>query len=84
MSARMSMAHVSAGVRIKTLLAKAGLPVEARGIQVKQLLEAHYRDKKFIGERNRFVMLRAIGTALVQENIPPDIVRESLKTILNT
>lgn len=82
-SARVSLVDSSVGGRLKELLVRVGLPVVARGISSKHVLDAHYRDKKFIGERNRFVLLGAIGKAQVQENIPLDIVTQSLKIIFS-
>lgn len=80
-SARVLKADGAVGARLKELIRRAGLPLEARGISSERVLQAHYRDKKFIGERNRFVLLRSVGRADVQEDIPLDIVTQSLKVI---
>ena len=43
------------------------------------IIEAHYRDKKFIGTKNRFVLTRGIGHTVVSENIPLKIIRGAVK-----
>ena len=80
--------------RIENLIELVGLPTMINGvppglkpavlwrrdkISVAQIIEAHYRDKKFIGCGNRFVLLKNIGRTQIVKNIPLSIIKESLK-----
>lgn len=65
--------------RIKNLIEAVGLPLKIRGVSLKDIINAHYRDKKFSGQKNKFVLIKGIGKAKVVENIPLGIIRESLK-----
>jgi 3-dehydroquinate synthetase len=60
------------------LLKKAGLPVKIKGVSLKDIIGAHYCDKKFIGEKNRFVLLEAIGKVRIQENVPLKAIEEAI------
>jgi 3-dehydroquinate synthase len=65
--------------RIETLIQKVGLPVKMRNVKLGDIISAHYRDKKFIGAKNRFVLIGSIGRAKIVENIPLEIIVEALK-----
>jgi 3-dehydroquinate synthase len=68
--------------RLRSLIADFALPVRAKNLDLDKLIAAQYRDKKFSGSRNRFVVLKAIGTAVVTEDVPLQILRKALRTIL--
>jgi len=65
--------------RIKNLIENVGLPTKIKDICVSNIIKAHYRDKKFIGAVNKFVLIRAIGKAQVRKNIPLKIIKEALQ-----
>lgn len=67
--------------KIRQLIGKAGLPIKVRAVKLDRIIGAHYRDKKFIGSRNRFVLISAIGRAKVVTNIPLGVITDSLKKI---
>jgi len=56
--------------RIENLIAAVGLPSVIRGASFNAIIQAHYRDKKFLGKRNRFVLLTDIGRTQILENVP--------------
>ena len=64
--------------RLKELIRKAGLPLKCRGVSVRDILNAHRYDKKFIAGANRLVLPRRIGRVEVVEDIP----RLLIKTVL--
>ncbi|MCX5712711.1 MAG: 3-dehydroquinate synthase, partial [Candidatus Omnitrophica bacterium] len=68
--------------RIEKLIAKTGLPEKLTKVNPQSIIKAHYRDKKFIGSKNRFVLLGGIGRCKVCQNLDLKIIRESLKKIL--
>jgi 3-dehydroquinate synthase len=65
--------------RIKKLIRKAGLPVRVRGISVKDIINSHEYDKKFVTGINRFVLPRKIGSVEVIEDIPGLLIRTVLR-----
>jgi 3-dehydroquinate synthase len=65
--------------RIETLIQRVGLPTNIRNVRLANIVSAHYRDKKFIGSKNRFVLISAIGRTKIVENIPLEVIVEALK-----
>ncbi len=65
--------------RIKKLIRKAALPVRVRRISVKDIMNSHGYDKKFITGSNRFVLPRKIGSVEVIEDIPGLLIRTVLR-----
>jgi hypothetical protein len=70
--------------RIRALIQKAGLPTIIRKTPLKAIIKAHYRDKKFIGARNRFVLIAGIGKTKIVENIPLPQIASSIKRYLTS
>jgi 3-dehydroquinate synthase len=79
MSRKLSLINEASVERIEALIQKVGLPVEIRNVKLGDIVNAHYRDKKFIGARNRFVLITAIGRTKIVENIPLEIIIGSLR-----
>jgi 3-dehydroquinate synthase len=69
----------SESARIEKLIQKVGLPSKIQGLSQEAVINAHYRDKKFIGPKNRFVLIRGIGKTQIQENIPLGVIKEALR-----
>ncbi|MDD4910121.1 MAG: 3-dehydroquinate synthase [Candidatus Omnitrophica bacterium] len=67
--------------RIAGLIKAMGLPSRITGIGVEPIMRAQAHDKKFSGKVNRFVLIKGIGKALVRENIPERVIRDSLKAL---
>lgn len=83
----LAAARISAAMRLLSpgqldavtqLIAGSGLPVRIRQIRLNDIIRAHYADKKFIGRRNRFVLLSRIGAAKIVDDIPLKIIREAI------
>ncbi len=65
--------------RIELLIRAIGLPVKiAKKIPLSRIIRAHYRDKKFSGARNRFVLIMGIGKTKIVENIPLQVIKKTL------
>ncbi|MDD5236769.1 MAG: hypothetical protein PHU91_03820, partial [Candidatus Omnitrophica bacterium] len=58
-----------------TLIRSYGLPIKIKGVALKDILTPLYYDKKFIGKRTRFVLVKDIGRAVTKENIPIPLAR---------
>ena len=68
--------------RIESLIKEVGLPTAIRKIPLERIINAHYRDKKFIGSKNRFVLPVGIGRTKIVENIPLKTIEEAIRKIL--
>ncbi|HTZ11791.1 MAG TPA: 3-dehydroquinate synthase [Candidatus Margulisiibacteriota bacterium] len=64
---------------IRGLIAKYGLPVFIRNIPLKKIINAHYHDKKFIGAKNRFVLLSGIGKTEIVTGVPLELIIEAIE-----
>ncbi len=64
--------------RIRDLIRNAGLPLKLKNVRQKDILSAQVHDKKFIHGKNRFVLPVRIGKAVIKENIPESLIKESL------
>jgi 3-dehydroquinate synthase len=80
-SRQMKLLDPKSQERITKMIAGAGLPVKLRGVSFQKIISVHYRDKKFIAGKNRFVLLEDIGRAKVVENVSLMIIQRSLKQI---
>ena len=65
--------------RIENLIKVVGLPSRIRGVSLHNIINAHYRDKKFIGQKNRFVLIKGIGETKIIENIPIGIIKKAIE-----
>ncbi|OYT70982.1 MAG: 3-dehydroquinate synthase [Armatimonadetes bacterium CP1_7O] len=65
---------------LRTTVAQAGLPTHIpTGVGAETLLELMRHDKKRVGDALSVVLLRDIGIASLEPNIPTSAVREALK-----
>ncbi|MDD2679681.1 MAG: 3-dehydroquinate synthase [Candidatus Omnitrophica bacterium] len=80
-SQRMGLVGDGLKKRVGELIRKAGLPVEIKGIALKNIINAFYRDKKFRGSENRLVLIAGLGKAKVVENVPLAIIEEAVKRL---
>ncbi len=65
--------------RIEGIIKKVGLPTRIERISLDKILKAHYRDKKFIGKVNRFVLIQGLGKTKIVKNIPFKKIKAALK-----
>jgi 3-dehydroquinate synthase len=75
-SRQMKMLDAKSQERITQMILSAGLPVKLRGVSLQKIISVHYRDKKFVGGKNRFVLLQSIGKAKVVENVSLRIIKK--------
>jgi 3-dehydroquinate synthase len=66
-------------MRIEMLLSQMGLPQELEGVKLSKVLEVMKFDKKFAGKKNRFVLSKGIGHAVVVECVPVEFVAAIVK-----
>lgn len=65
--------------RIENLIKVVGLPAKIQKVSIEGIVEAHYRDKKFIGTKTKFVLIKGIGKSTIVENVPVQIIRKALQ-----
>lgn len=68
-----------AAERIRLLIKRCHLPDKIKEINFEKLLRIISFDKKFQGEKNRFVLLKSIGKAIVKESISQKVIYAALK-----
>ncbi len=71
-------------LRIIKLLNMLKLPQQAKKGDLKAVLNAFYRDKKFINGRIRMVIPSRIGHVFVTENIPYNLIKKVIKKRMAT
>jgi len=80
-SRKLGLIKSSTQKRVEALIKKCGLPVQIKGLSLKNIINAYHRDKKFIGSRNRLVLITGLGKAKVVENIPLETIEEAVKSL---
>jgi 3-dehydroquinate synthase len=64
--------------RIRSLFERAGLPVVAPDLGVEKYLQLMGLDKKVVGGKIRFVLLKSIGRAVISGNVEPELLQQTL------
>lgn len=65
-------------IRLGDVIKKADLPVDVPALDVGDLMTAMRHDKKVTGGKVRFVLLNAIGDAVIADDVNPSLVEEVL------
>ncbi len=63
---------------IKALISAAGLPVTPPSIDESTWLQLMGKDKKADQGKMKFILLKAIGKASIEQGIPPEVLRRTL------
>ncbi len=69
--------------RQRNVLKSYDLPVRASGLDVDEIISATKSDKKTRGGAIRWVLLNGAGSATTRRDVPDDIVREAVLSILD-
>ena len=67
-------------VRVRDLLARAGLPVAGPKLGAERYLDLMGHDKKVVAGKLRLVLLRQIGAAATYADAPPEDIRAAIET----
>ena len=59
-----------------------GLPLQAQGLASMAIRDATRMDKKVQGGRSRFVLLEAVGRAVVRDDVPEEMVEETIRSLV--
>ena len=67
--------------RLENLIARLGLQTHCEGVSVDKMYSALFRDKKTVGGKINWVVMKKIGAVEVMSDVPENIVREALKNL---
>ncbi|MTD33324.1 3-dehydroquinate synthase [Paludibacterium denitrificans] len=65
-------------LRVETLISRAGLPIKSPDLGVAQWLELMGHDKKVESGTIRYVLLKALGHAIIQPGLPKSVMTKLL------
>jgi len=65
--------------RLEALLTQLGLPQQIQRVKPSAIINSMAHDKKNISKKNRFVLIKDIGSATVVQGISWDVVKEALQ-----
>jgi 3-dehydroquinate synthase len=69
--------------RQRLLLERFNLPVKASGVSVQDVRQAMSLDKKVQSGTNRWVLLEDVGRAVVRQDVPWELVEETLNELID-
>jgi len=79
LSRSLNLIDLSTANRIENLIKAVGLPSKIKQVSLASIINAHYYDKKFIGQRNKFVLISALGKTKIVENLSHEIIKQAVK-----
>ena len=68
--------------RITKLLKHIGLPVKIEKLKLEDIMKHMKHDKKFVAEKNRFVLATKIGTVKVVAGVKAGIINAAVKACM--
>ncbi|MDP6043625.1 MAG: 3-dehydroquinate synthase [Dehalococcoidales bacterium] len=77
-SSRMGLLANDGLVRLKNIIARAGLPTKVPELEKGKIIQVMKHDKKVREEKVKFVLLKSIGSVLVSDEVSPSLVEEVL------
>ncbi len=83
LSCRLGWISIQDVNRIRQLFGRAKLPVVAPALKTGQYLELMGLDKKVVGGKIRFVLLKSIGNAVVRGDVPDEMLIQTLTNCTN-
>ncbi|MBK9161302.1 MAG: 3-dehydroquinate synthase [Nitrosomonadales bacterium] len=83
LSRRLGWINAQDVARIRNLFERANLPVVPPDLGAETYLEHMGLDKKVEGGKMRFVLLKAIGSAIVYGDTPPALLQQTLESCVN-
>ena len=69
--------------RHRRLIDRFGLPTRSPpGLGRAEIVEAMSRDKKVVGGKQRWVLLESVGSPIVRDDVPPEIVSDAIDAVV--
>jgi 3-dehydroquinate synthase len=82
LSERLAGLEAAAGEKIRSLLKGFGLPIKGAGLKPAKIYEALWHDKKALGGRLRWVLVKAPGAPFVTKEVPAETVMSVLEELM--
>jgi 3-dehydroquinate synthase len=80
---KLLMFDARARERVVNLIRAAGLPTTLETLNIDALLNAIRRDKKSTTGRARFILPTSIGSVVVRDDVPEQVVRDAFASLFN-
>jgi len=81
LSLKLRLLDEKSAKRIENLIKLYNLPVKLKGVCLDKIISAHYRDKKFLGKENKFVLICGIGRTKIVRNVGLNLIKEAISKI---
>ena len=81
-SQKMGILPYSALDRIRSVIIRAGLPINIPGLDIEKIMQAMKHDKKKTGGKIRFVLPKGIGEVFISDEVDTDLVRASAEGVV--
>lgn len=78
-SRRLDLCSLKHQEEVNCLLSAVGLPEKISRINIAKVLRLMQHDKKFVGGKNRFVLMTKVGQVKVLENIPQAVIIKAIQ-----
>ena len=65
--------------RTKQLFTAAKLPIKGPPLEAEKYLQLMGLDKKVADGKIRFVLLKSLGHAVISDEVPPDLLKQTLE-----
>lgn len=75
----LGLAREETCLRIENLINAVKLPSVIENLNMERIMRSFYRDKKFIGSRNRLVLIRNLGRTEIVEDVPVVLIKSAIK-----
>jgi len=77
-SNKLDILDKEAVIRLKNVIARAGLPTELTGLQLKGLVQAMSHDKKILQGKIRFVLPKSMGNVFITDEVGLSLIEQAL------
>jgi len=84
LSRRMGWISEQDVARVRTLFERASLPVTAPDLGMERYLDYMGMDKKVEGGKLRFVLLKGVGQAVIEANVPAELLQQTLQACVQS
>ncbi len=65
-------------IRLRNLIARAGLPTEITNLEVEKIIRAMKHDKKILQGKLRFALPKSIGNVFITDEVSPSVIERAL------
>ena len=80
-SQKLGLIATNIAYRVKSLLAKFGLPVALPLLDAQELISLMYKDKKVFNDTLTLALINNIGQAIIKQDVPEEIILQAIEEI---